>query len=155
MNDEGESLDVDASARYVGGNQVLDAFFAKGAHDFLAILLREIALENGIGESFLVEDVSQADRARLGATKNKSPFVSSALQKLRNPLWLLFNRATNELVANGFLHDVFALEQEMLGIVRHIVLHQLLDAFGDGCGKQPQALPVGRLVDDSGQVTLF
>lgn len=141
VDDEGEPLDINAPSGDVGGDEELGALFLKGAHDGVALLLGEVALEDIHGKSLGGELFTEDDGSGLGAAEDDTAVIVLALEKSGDEGGFLVAAANGELVVNVAVDDVGLVDFELMGLGRHAVLDEAVNGVWDGGGEEPGAFP--------------
>src|SRR4051812_1451622 len=135
VDDVGDFVDVYAAGGEVGGDEDVDFSGLEAAHDAFALVLHEIAVDGGGGNSVLGETGGDLVDGALGATEDEGELGFFLAHEHLDGALLVPGFDADVVLGGGGVGELFILRGgEDAGGVVHVLLHHAFDVVGDGGG---------------------
>ncbi len=151
VDDVGDSVDVDAACRDIGGDEHIDLAIAEGAQGLLARSLAEIAMDGPDGETALGEFIGDLLCLALGAREDHCESTAIGLQDAGEQLDLVHGVRPPHVLLDGIDGGavVTRISGADMGRLRHVSACEGDDLPGHGCREEHRLSCGGQLRDEA------
>lgn len=154
VDDEGEALDIDSARGDVGSDEELSAFFFEGSHDFVALELGEVALQNADRMAALGEFFAKNIGTVTGAGEDETALGTLTVEEFVDEIGLVLFDTDGESMIDVAVDDVFGVDLDRLGIGRHAELDEVIEGTRERSGEEPGRFAVHADLDSGADLIL-
>ena len=137
LDDERQTLYIDPPSGHIGSDEKLDTFFLKTAHHFVAILLTEVALDDGNRQSGFFQLLAHTDGTGTRAAEDEAARRTLQLKITGNECVFLLPCADRILMIDIAVHDLLRLDLHALSVWRHVIFNQAMQFLLKSGRKKP------------------
>ena len=154
VDDEGQVRHIDAAGGNIGGDEHANALFFEAAHDFIALGLHQVAVEDIDGEISGTQLLREFDGDFARATENQAALFGMGFEKFSDAFEFFIACGDEALVIDVSIDDVASIYFQHRCVARHVLADELSDAFRNSGGKQPSGAASGQLTENHLQLLL-
>ena len=147
VNNQGDALNVQAACRHVGCHEDVDATVTQGVNGALTQLLGDVTVNRCCRETACLQLVGDFLGFLLGAHEDNDAVIVFDLEHAGHCVQLVGVHDLHVALSNVCAGGGLSLDANLAGVVQ-VLLSDLADRVGHGCGEERDLLGVGGAFED-------